>query len=388
MKRSLLMALMLALGILAACSPNPTQAPLEQLTQNDAALYDSEQALLDEAVNAFSDLMPQRVSPQAAAPRPLTMVKDREEIVLIGGPWRPPFPWPLVDKPLFITIKQPSPQCTPPSRCYPQARMAYLRQSPQGGYELEWFGAPGTPSVRVPAQVEQQGNLEGVDTAKVRVKISINPFEKEIDIIIVFGSNNDPNPARMHIVSSLPPDTLPGRPLNSTLDTGTYEAKFKDICCGRPKPFPPLWPPIWLQREDVSVVAVPYDNPKLRDSTPIEELVGENLGFLYLRKKPWLPGPTTDCGPANVWCPSEPDLFLNLRLVRDTAGGYAVQLTKLADPKQVIATLPAQVLPNDGPAGMGIEDNITSPEEPTLKIKWPKIKIIIIICKNCNVNIN
>ncbi|MWR36413.1 hypothetical protein GN073_08945, partial [Helicobacter pylori] len=52
------------------------------------------------------------------------------------------------------------------------------------------------------------------------------------------------------------------------------------------------------------------------------------------------------------------------------------------------ATLPAQVLPNDGPAGMGIEDNITSPEEPTLKIKWPKIKIIIIICKNCNVNIN
>jgi hypothetical protein len=190
----------------------------------------------------------------------------------------------------------------------------------------------------------------------------------------------------VHIVSTLPPNTLPGRSLGGTLSAEAFEAKFKDICCGRPKPFPPLWPPVWLQREDVSVVAVPYDNPKLRDSTPIEELVGENLGFLYLRKKPW-EKTTTDCGPSNVWCTPEGDPFLNLRLVRNPAGGYAVQFTKLGDPNRIIATLPAQVLPNDGPVGIGIEDDITSPEAPTLKIKWPKIKIIVIICKgNCNIN--
>lgn len=37
------------------------------------------------------------------------------------------------------------------------------------------------------------------------------------------------------------------------------------------------------------------------------------------------------------------------------------------------------MLPDDGPVGIGIEDDITSPEEPTLKIRWRKIKIIVII---------
>ncbi|MDW8091670.1 MAG: hypothetical protein RMI80_09685, partial [Meiothermus sp.] len=345
-------------------------------------LYDAGQPLLDEAVGAFSDLMPQSLSAQAVSPRPLTVVRDGEDTVLIGGPWRPPFPWPLppVDKPLFITIKRPSPECTPPSRCYPQARMAFLRQAPQGGYELEWFGAPGTPSVRVPAQVEAQGNLEGVDREKIIVQFSINPIEKEIDIIIIIGKDAS-NPARMHIVSSLPPDTLPGRPLNRTLDAETYEARFREICCGRPKPFPPSWPPVWLQREDVVAVAVLYNNPKLQGSGPIEELVGENLGFLYLRKKPWpSPGPTTDCGPGNVWCPPNTDPFLNLRLVRNPDGGYAVQLTKLGDPNQVIATLPAQVSANDeGTRGVGIEDDIASPNTPTLELRWPRIRIRLII---------
>lgn len=127
------------------------------------------------------------------------------------------------------------------------------------------------------------------------------------------------------------------------------------------------------------VVAVPYNNPKLQGSGPIEELVGENLGFLYLRKKPW-GGTTTDCGPNGVWCPHEPDIFLNLKLVRNPAGGYAVQLTRLGDPNQVIATLPAQVDPNDGPTnGIGIEDDIAMPDAPTLELRWPRIKIKIII---------
>lgn len=69
----------------------------------------------------------------------------------------------------------------------------------------------------------------------------------------------------MHMVSTLPPDALPGRPLGGTLSADAFEAKFKEICCGRPKPLPPKEPPIWLLREDLSVVAVPYDNPRVQD---------------------------------------------------------------------------------------------------------------------------
>lgn len=383
MKRYLFTALLLlALGVLAGCS-GPTQGGLESLSQGDADLYAGGQPLLDEAVRTFGDLIPQSLDVQNTSPRPLTMVKDGgENIFLIGGPWRPPFPWPLppVDRPLFITIKQPSSNCRPPSRCRTDAYLAYLRRAPGGGYELEWFGAPGTSSVRVPARVEQQGNLEGGSPERVIVKFSFNPVTKEIDIVIII-SRRDTSEARMRMVSSLPPDTLPGRPLNGTLNAGTYEARFREVCCGRPKPFPPVWPPIWLQREDVAAAMVLYNNPKLQGNRPIEELVGENLGFLYLRRKPWPdPGPVTDCGPGRVWCPADPDLFWNLKLVRGSDGGYAVQLTKLADPNQVVATLPAQVSPSEGGAsGIGVTDDIARKVRIIIEVIVGQVKITVII---------
>ncbi len=213
------------------------------------------------------------------------------------------------------------------------------------------------------------------------VKFSFKLIPPTIDMIIEKVPDTPTDPfSRMHVVAPLPPNTLPGRPLSGTLDSAGYEAKFKDVCCGRPKPFPPVWPPIWLHREDLSVVALPYDNPKVKSAQTIEELVGENLGFLYLRKKPFPIGTPTDCGPNGVWCPPDQDPFLNMRVITNPQGGYAVQLTKLRDPKVVIATLPAQIALDDGPQGIDIEDDIASPNEPTLKIKWPKIKIIIIIC--------
>lgn len=353
--------------------------PLTQLIQADSGLYNDGQTLLDEGVAAFQDLMPQGFTPQATGePRPLTMTKDGTgNIVLIGGPWRPPFPWPLppVDKPLFLVIKQPS--C--PGGCKPRARLAFLRRERDGSYTLEWHGTRGTAPIRVPAQVEQVGDPGGSTARKIDLSVRKTREGWEIDIIIVIGAN--PNRA-IHIVSSLPPDDqLPGRELGGVLSTAGYEQAFREICCGYPKPWPPLWPPLILQRGDLSVVAVPYDNPNLRGIATPEEIVGQDLGFIYLRRKNPLGGPTTDCGPNGVWCPPEDDPFLNVRLIRLRGGEYAVELRRLGGENgRVVATLPAQVVlePDEG-GYLGITDNVNDPESPLLQLRWPKIKIIIII---------
>lgn len=355
----------------------PNELPLQQIVMAETKLQEQTQALLEEAVAAFSDLMPQGRS--SADQRPLTIARDGlGGKVLIGGPWRPPFPYPLppIDKPLFITIK-----CSSTGHC-PHGYAAFLRQDAAGRYSLEWYGAKDSQSVRVPAQVTQVGNFSGATADRIIVKISYNPRHSEVDIIIIWERT-----ASLHIVSSLPPDSLPGRPLQGTIETDTYEGKLKDVCCGRPKPWPESWTPIWLLREDLSVFAVPYDNPALKNATTIENLVDQDLGFLYIRKKPFPGGTTTDCGLNRVWCPPDQDPFLNVRLVR-AGQGYAVQFTRLGDPKNVLNTIPAEVsLDGDEPASLAIEDNVNAPEEPTLKFTWPKIKIIIIICKGCTVNV-
>ncbi|WP_276957989.1 hypothetical protein [Allomeiothermus silvanus] len=379
----LLGTLGLLLALLAGCGGQNTSpsgsTPLSELTANDDALYGAGQPLLEEAAAAFSDLMPQAQA-TAADPRPLTMAKDSAgNVVLIGGPWRPPFPWPIppVDKPLFLVIKLPS--C--PGGCKPGNYMAILRQDPQSReYFLEWQGARGSAPVRVPARVEQQGDFSG--SGKYVVKFSFKLIPPTIDMIIEKVPDTPTDPfSRMHIVAPLPPDTLPGRPLSGTLDSAGYEAKFKDVCCGRPKPFPPVWPSIWLHREDLSAVALPYDNPKVRTAQTLDELVGENLGFVYLRKKPF-PGTTTDCGPNQVWCPPDTNPFLNLKLAKNSDGSYALQLTELANPAQVKATLPAQVSLNTGQTGPGhidIEDRIDGKVIITITVQVGKVTVTITV---------
>ncbi|KIX84746.1 hypothetical protein THFILI_01925 [Thermus filiformis] len=353
-------------GLLAGCGGGGTgPSPLSQLSQAETETENQGQALLSEAVSAFSDLIPQALSPQATGEvPPITLASSGEETVLIGGPWRPPFPFPLppVDKPLFITIKGKP----------PRAHLAYLRQDPAGRYFLEWYGERGVAPVRVPATLTTTGQAPS-DRQKVKHKWSFQFIPPKIDLI--FYTEDPVDPFALHIVSEPPPSTLPGRPLQST-PTYTLPGRFKVVCCGWPKPWPTLdIPPIWLIRQDVSVVGLPYDNPRVKNATTIEELVGQDLGFLYIRRK--LPGgTTTDCGLNRVWCPPDTDPFLNLRLVRQ-GEGYAIQFTKLSDPKQVIATLPAQVSLNGDQSFIGIEDDLNSPEEPTLKIKWPKITIEI-----------
>jgi len=112
----------LAALLLAGCGGGGNQAsppPGDQLSAAEDSVNAQAAALLNDAIAAFSDVLPAGLAPQATGtePPPLTLAYNGEETVLIGGPWRPPFPWPLPNgaddldgKPLFITIKQASPR--------------------------------------------------------------------------------------------------------------------------------------------------------------------------------------------------------------------------------------------------------------------------------------
>jgi len=307
--------------------------------------------------------------------------------VLIGGPWRPPFPWPLPNgaddldgKPLFITIKQASPRP-------PKAYVGRLQRNlTRGEWEVAWYGEKGAPPEVVPATVEQVGEFGDTARAKICVKFSFNRREGEVDIIIFTKRDCKTITAEFDLLPSIHvraplPQKLPGREINSSTDPDVqgFASKLKDICCGKPKPFPPDWPPLILFRNDVSVVVVPYDNPKVREAQSLDDLIGQDIGFVYVRKKPFPGGTTTDCGPNGVWCPPREEPFYNVRVIREREAIYDVRFTKLGNPSQVVATLPAEVAvePSDG-REISIMDSIDSPNEPVLKVKWPKITIIII----------
>lgn len=163
------------------------------------------------------------------------------------------------------------------------------------------------------------------------------------------------------------------------LDMQGFVNKLKDTCCGKPKPFPPDWPPLILFRNDVSAVFVPYDNPKVKEARSLDDLIGQDIGFVYVRKKPFPGGTTTDCGPNGVWCPPTEEPFYNVRLIRQREATY-IKFTKLGNPSQVVATLPAEVVVEpSGGRGIGIMDRIDSPNEPVLVLRIKKIKITITI---------
>jgi hypothetical protein len=388
---------LLAALLLAGCGGGGNQAsppPGDQLSAAEDSVNAQAAALLNDAIAAFSDVLPAGLAPQATGTElpPLTLAYNGEETVLIGGPWRPPFPWPLPNgaddldgKPLFITIKQASPRP-------PKAHVARLQRGDRRGeWWVAWYGERGAPPEVLPATVEQVGQFGDLARHKICVKFSFDRSEKrtEVDIIIII-TNKDCNNITVAELDSLPrihvraplPQNLPGREVNSSADPDVqgFASKLKDICCRKPKPFPPDWPPLILFRNDVSVVFVPYDNPKVREAQSLDDLIGQDIGFVYVRKKPFPDWTTTDCGPNGVWCPPKEEPFYNLRWLGKKDGIYYIGLTKLGNPSQVVATLPAEVVvePSDG-REIGITDSIDSPNEPVLKISWPKIKIIIVI---------
>jgi hypothetical protein len=386
---------LLAALLLAGCGGEGNQAsppPGDQLSAAEDSVNAQAAALLNDAIAAFSDVLPAGLAPQATGtePPPLTLAYNGEETVLIGGPWRPPFPWPLPNgaddldgKPLFITIKQASPRP-------PKAYVGILRRrpDPRGEWEMAWFGERGAPPEVVPATVEQVGEFgDMARREKPCVKFSFKfkpPDEYEADIIIIFRCKEKDilrSSPRIHVRAPLP-QKLQGREIrsNAAPDVGSFVNKLKDICCGKPKPFPPDWPPQILFRNDVSVVVVPYDNPKVREAQSLDDLIGQDIGFVYVRKKPFPDGTTTDCGPNGVWCPPGEEPFYNVRFIGKREGIYYIGLTKLGNPSQVVATLPAEVVvePSDG-REIGIMDRIDSPNEPVLVLRIKKIKITITI---------
>ncbi|WP_448569677.1 hypothetical protein [Thermus sp.] len=377
------MALLVAL-LLAGCGGNQVSPPPgDQISAAEDLVNTQAASLLNDAIGAFDDVLPAELAPQATGTElpPLTLAYNGEERVLIGGPWRPPFPWPLPNgaddlngKPLFITIKT-------RSGPRPKAHVAKLQKNDLQEWEVVWYGERGAPPEVRPATVEQTGQFADTTGAKVIIKFSYKPPD-EVDIIIIICKRCDAqdilSSSRIHVMVPLP-QNLQGREVSNTAspDMQGFVSKFTDICCGKPKPFPPNWPPTILFRNDISVVAVPYDNPRVREAQTIEDLIDQDVGFVYLRKKPFPIGTTTDCGPNGVWCPPNEDPFYNLRIVRQ-GGRIYVQFTKLSDPSGVVATLPAEViLEGDSVRDIGITDNVDSPNESTLEIKLPKIGIIV-----------
>jgi len=381
---------LLAALLLAGCGGGGNQAsppPGDQLSAAEDSVNAQAAALLNDAIAAFSDVLPAGLAPQATGTElpPLTLAYNGEETVLIGGPWRPPFPWPLPNgaddldgKPLFITIKRASPRP-------PKAYVGMLRRNPRPSgilqWDIAWYGERGAPPEVVPATVEQVGQFRETNGRRVIVRFSYKPPD-EVDIIIIFckrcNTEDILSSSRIHVRASLP-QKLQGREINSSADPDMqgFASKLKDVCCGKPKPFPPDWPPLILFRNDASVVVVPYDNPRVREARSLDDLIGQDIGFVYVRKKPFPDGTTTDCGPNGVWCPPREEPFYNVRLIRIREATY-IQLTKLGNPSQVVATLPAEVVvePSDG-REIGIMDSIDSPNEPVLQVRWPKIKITI-----------
>ena len=390
---------LLAALLLAGCGGAGNQAsppPGDQLSAAEDSVNAQAAALLNDAIAAFSDVLPAGLAPQATGtePPPLTLAYNGEETVLIGGPWRPPFPWPLPNgtddlngKPLFLTIK------TRSGPRPPKAHVARLQKNARGEWEVAWYGEKGAPPEVVPATVEQVGGFGDSAGAEVSVQFSYRRQQ-----VADLGAEIPPYPhfrievrscstmtatfscSRIHVTAPLP-QSLPGREINSSADPDMqgFVNKLKDTCCGKPKPFPPDWPPLILFRNDVSLVFVPYDNPRVREARSVDDLIDQDIGFIYVRKKPLPGGTTTDCGPDGVWCPPREEPFYNVRFIREKEA-TRILFTKLGNPSQVVATLPAEVVvePSDG-REIGIMDRIDSPNEPVLKIGWPKIKIIIVI---------
>jgi outer membrane murein-binding lipoprotein Lpp len=291
---------LLAALLLAGCGGGGNQAsppPGDQLSAAEDSVNAQAAALLNDAIAAFSDVLPAGLAPQATGtePPPLTLAYNGEETVLIGGPWRPPFPWPLPNgtddlngKPLFITIKRPS------GPRPPKAHVGRLQRNARGEWEVAWYGERGAPPEVVPATVEQVGEFGDIARPEVSVTFSYRQqvVDKGIELASMMRTCNTtgatPSCSRIHVRAPLP-QSLPGREINSSADPDVqgFVNKLKDTCCGKPKPFPPRWPPLILFRNDVSVVFVPYDNPRVREAQSLDDLNGQDIGFGYVRKKPF-----------------------------------------------------------------------------------------------------
>jgi hypothetical protein len=187
---------LLAALLLAGCGGGGNQAsppPGDQLNVAEDSVNTQAAALLNDAIAAFSDVLPAGLAPQATntEPPPLTLAYNGEETVLIGGPWRPPFPWPLPNgaddlngKPLFITIK------TRSGPRPPKAHAGRLQKNARGEWEVAWYGERGAPPEIQPATVEQVGQFAGMNE---RTIVIFSYFrDKYVEYVLDLRGAEDP----------------------------------------------------------------------------------------------------------------------------------------------------------------------------------------------------
>jgi hypothetical protein len=234
--------------------------------------------------------------------------------------------------------------------------------------------------------VEQVGEFGDTTSPEVDITFSYKQWAAEVrkevstfKITTCDTTGAAPSCSHIHVTAPLP-QGLQGREVSSTASPGVegFVNKLKVVCCGKP-PFPPDWPPRILFRNDVSVVFVPYDSPRVRKAQSVDDLIDQDIGFVYVRKKPSPGGTATNCGPNGVWCPPKEEPFYNLRFIGKRDGIYYIELTKLGNSSQVVATLPVELVVEEPSEGreISIIDSIDSPNESALRIAWPNITITI-----------
>ncbi len=346
------LAFWFALPLLAGCGQQGAD-PLSLLAGAEEDLRAQAMALADEAEGAFSDLLPAALSPQAEAPRTLTLVQEGEELVAFSSLRGWTAPNTLADvpgKPLSIVWK-----CTSPPRVRCHGFVGTPEGDGSGQYRMRWYGARGNGGRQSEATALEVEFAPGTPPPNAKPiwsynKLGIGGFWADSRLWALSG-------LEVHLRYGLPGD-LPGEELASGPAVFDSLARFTDrlrqACCGLPKPFEVEWPPAVLLREDVAVAFLPYQNPKLRQARSIEELVGEPLGIAYWRT-PGSGAKLTKADAARI---------MEIKLVREEPD-WVLVATNLSNSADVVRFKVGEVGWCDGclpiPRYLGIEDRLQAP---------------------------
>ncbi len=321
-----------------------TAGPWEEVIASEDQVFAQASSLAD----GFEGwLETQSLALQSTSSRILTVVKDNDGITILTLPkdFRPPRSLEdLSQTPFALVIRCTS---TPPIRCV-GGRGNLEGQT--GSYRVRWTGkgTEGRPLEEVvPAQVEL--GPQGSDPTAKPV-ISYN----KIGLPGPWADSLIQWPFLVHIVAPLPSwdwtgFTTPRDPMLPFLEA------LQRACCGLPTEYPKSWPPAVLLRDDIALAFVPFENPRILQATSPEDLLGEPLGLLYLRRA--TSGKLTKADAARL---------LSVRLVREEPD-WVLLATDITNPSQSLRFWIGQVDWCDGcfgqdppPRYLGIEDRLNA----------------------------
>lgn len=355
MRQLWFLALGLALLGLAGCGGAPTaKGPWEEVIQSEGQVLTQALALADQME---SQLGVQSSTTESASSRPITLVRDNEEVAVLAQArdYKPPQTiGDLAHTSLGIVIKCTNP-ANPPVRCGGYW-MGNLEPSgaadPSGTARIHWRwrttdGRLGEEIV--PAQVEL--GPQGTDPT-ARQKLSYN----KIGVPGFWADSLIQWPFLAHIIAPSPLRTEGQAEFSTPQDpTLPFLEALQRLCCGLPTEFPKSWPPAVLMREDIVLAFVPFENPRLATAASPDDLVNEPLGLLYLRQSA-TGGKLTKADAARL---------MQVRFIREEPD-YGLLLTDLMNPTQTMRFQVSQVGWCDGcfgqdppPRYLGIEDRLS-----------------------------